>query len=66
MTQAESQIDAEMKQARAELRGAVADLSIRVAERLLAANLDDSTQRKLVEQYLDELDSEGESSSLPS
>jgi len=56
LSQAEAQIAAEMQKARAELRGAVADLSIRVAERLLARNLDDSAQRKLVEDYLDDLD----------
>jgi F-type H+-transporting ATPase subunit b len=56
LSQAEAQIAAEMQKARAELRGAVADLSIRVAERLLAKNLDDPAQRKLVEDYLDDLD----------
>ena len=66
LTQAESQIQAEMQQARAELRGIAADLSIRVAERLLATNLDHPTQRKLVEEYLDELDREPDESSTMS
>ncbi len=67
LTQAEAQITAEMGQARAELRGVAADLSIRVAERLLSRNLDDAAQRKLVEEYLDELErTPDESNPLPS
>ena len=67
LTQAEAQIEAEMGQARSELRGVAADLSIRVAERLLSRNLDDSAQRKLVEEYLDELErTPDESNPLPS
>jgi F-type H+-transporting ATPase subunit b len=56
LTQAEGQIEAEMRQARKELRGIAADLSIQVAEKLLARNLDEPTQRKLVDEYLAELE----------
>lgn len=56
LKQAEGQIRAEMRQARAELRAIAADLSIRVAERLVSRSLDGDAQRKLVEDYLDELE----------
>jgi F-type H+-transporting ATPase subunit b len=56
LKQAEGQIEAEMRQARKELRGIAADLSIQVAEKLLARNLDEPTQRKLVDDYLAELE----------
>ena len=56
LQQASAQIEAELRQARKELRGVAADLSIQVAEKLLARNLDDSTQRKLVDEYLSELE----------
>jgi len=56
LKQAEGQIQAEMRQARKELRGIAADLSIQVAEKLLARNLDEPTQRKLVDEYLAELE----------
>lgn len=56
LRQTESQIEAEMQQARVELRGVAADLAIRVAEKLLSSNLDDDAQRRLVEEYLEELE----------
>jgi F-type H+-transporting ATPase subunit b len=56
LEQAEAQIQAEMRQARSELRGIAADLSIRAAERLLTSQMDEQAQRKLVEEYLDELE----------
>lgn len=56
LAQTQAQVDAGMRQARAELRGVAADLAIQVAEKLLVKNLDDSTQRKLVEDYLTDLE----------
>jgi F-type H+-transporting ATPase subunit b len=56
LEQAEAQIEAEMRQARTELRGIAADLSIRAAGRLLSSQLDEKAQRRLVEEYLDELE----------
>ena len=56
LEQAEAQIEAEMRQARAELRGVAADLSIKAAGRLLQSQLDEQAQRRLVEEYLDELE----------
>ena len=54
--QAEAQLDAVVRQARAELKGAAADLAIQAAGKLLATNLDDATQRRLVEDYLSDLE----------
>jgi len=59
MKQAQSQIDAGLRQARAELRGEAADLAIQAAGKLLAKNLDDSTQRRIVDDYLAELERMG-------
>jgi len=57
--QAESQIDASLRQARAELKGVAADLALRAAAKLLAKNLDDATQRRLVEEYISDLERMG-------
>ncbi|HZN54256.1 MAG TPA: F0F1 ATP synthase subunit B [Candidatus Polarisedimenticolaceae bacterium] len=61
MAQAETQIAAGLRQARAELRGEAADLAIQAASRLMGKNLDDATQRRLVEDYLAELERLGAS-----
>jgi F-type H+-transporting ATPase subunit b len=45
----------ERDQAIAELRAEVADLSIKVAERIIGASLDEEAQRKLVKEYLSEI-----------
>jgi F-type H+-transporting ATPase subunit b len=66
LAQTQAQVDAGMRQARAELRTVAADLAIQAAEKLLVKNLDDATQRKLVEDYLAELESSGTSGQLPS
>jgi F-type H+-transporting ATPase subunit b len=66
LAQTQSQVDAGLRQARAELRDVAVDLAIRSAEKLLTKNLDDATQRKLVEEYLADLDRSGDASSLPS
>jgi F0F1-type ATP synthase membrane subunit b/b' len=55
-----------MREARAELRLTAVDLSIRAAEKLLTKNLDDATQRKLVEDHLLDLERSDDSGSLPS
>ena len=56
MKQSERQIEAGLRQARAELKGEAADLAIHAAGRLMGKNLDDATQRRLVEDYLTELE----------
>jgi F0F1-type ATP synthase membrane subunit b/b' len=38
-----------------ELRRQVADLSINVAERVVASSIDENQQRELVDRYIDEL-----------
>jgi F-type H+-transporting ATPase subunit b len=66
MQQTQLQLDAGLRQARAELRVSAADLAIRAAEKLLVRNLDDATQRKLIEDYLTDLESSsGDAGSLP-
>ena len=56
LQEAKAQIDAELRQARAELRRTAADLAIQAAGKLLAKNLDEPSQRKLVEDHLEYLD----------
>jgi len=56
LKQTEEQVRAELRQARSELRGFAADLAIGAAERLLARNLDGDMQRKLVDEYLADLE----------
>jgi F-type H+-transporting ATPase subunit b len=64
LKQAREQIEAETRQAKTELRATVADLTVLAAEKLLRKNLDDATQKKLVEDYLSGLErSEGDASS---
>lgn len=66
LVQTQSQIDAGLRQARAELRSVTVDLAILAAEKLLARNLDDPTQRRLVEEYLADLEKSEDAGSLPS
>lgn len=56
LAQAQVQIQAEIRQAQAELRTSAVDLAIAAAGKLITRNLDDATQRKLVEDYLAELE----------
>ena len=65
LKQAQAQIDAGLRQARAELRASTADMAIQIAEKLLVKNLDDATQRRLVEEHLADLERR-ESGALPS
>ena len=55
-----------LRQARAEFRGVAADLAIRAAEKLIRTNLDDATQRRLVEDYLVDLERSGSTGSQAS
>lgn len=67
LQQTQSQIQAELRAARADLRKEAADLAIAAAARILAKNLDDSSQRKIVEDYLADLEKlPPGSASLPS
>ncbi len=67
LEQTRSQVELSVRQAQSELQATAADLAIKAAEKLLARNLDDATQRKVVEDYLSQLErSSGDSSSLPS
>jgi F-type H+-transporting ATPase subunit b len=54
--QTEEQVRAGIAHARDDLRRTTADLAIQAAEKLLAKSLDDATQRKLVEDYLADLE----------
>jgi len=65
MKQAEAQIEAGLRQARVALRGEAADLAIRAAGKLMGRNLDDATQRRLVDDYLADLERLGSSSETP-
>lgn len=59
---AQVQIDAGLRQARAELKGEAADLAILAAGKLIGGNLDNATQRRLVEDYLTDLERLGSGS----
>ena len=52
----EEQVEAGLRKARGELRTTAVDLAILAAEKLLVRNLDDDTQRKLVEEHLADLE----------
>jgi F-type H+-transporting ATPase subunit b len=56
VAQTETQLAASLRQARAEFKGEVANLAIQAAGKLLAKNLDDPTQRRLVEDYIADLE----------
>jgi len=66
LEQTEAQVQAGMRQARAELRSEVVDLALQAAEKLIARNLDDATQRRLVEDYLADLEKREGPTSPPS
>ncbi len=52
---ASQEIEASKRAAISELRKTTADLSIRIAEKLIQANLDDAKQRALVDQLINEV-----------
>jgi F-type H+-transporting ATPase subunit b len=60
---ANQEIEASKRAALSELRKTTADLSIRIAEKLIQTNLDDSKQRTLVDQLINEVSA---SSAAPS
>jgi F-type H+-transporting ATPase subunit b len=55
ITRAEQEAQAERQQAMLELRRQVADLAVLAASRVISRNLDDQTNRALVEQFLSEM-----------
>jgi F-type H+-transporting ATPase subunit b len=54
VTRARQEAEAERAQSLAELRREVASLAVLAAERVISRNLDDSTQRQLVDEFLAE------------
>jgi F-type H+-transporting ATPase subunit b len=67
LADSQAQVDAGMRKAREELRASAVDLAILAAEKLLSRNLDDASQRRLVEEHLADLERRsGDASSLPS
>jgi F-type H+-transporting ATPase subunit b len=67
LKQTQSQVETALRQAQGELRAAAADLAIRAASKLVTSNLDEAAQRRLVEEYLADLENRaGTSGSLPS
>lgn len=57
LKQADAQIQAAVREARGDLKAAAVDLAIGAAERLLSRSLDDATHRRLVEEYVADLES---------
>src|SRR5205823_13095813 len=53
-TRAEQEIGAQLERAKAELRREIGVLSVRVAEKVIADNLDGDRQLRLVDQYIEE------------
>jgi len=66
MNQTQEQIKSEMQQAKDELRGVTVALAIQAAEKLLTRNIDDASQRKLVEDYLNDLEGNESPGTRPS
>ena len=66
LEQTEAQVQAGMRQARAELRTVAVDLAIQAAEKLITKNLDEPTQRQLIEDYLADLEKNEEAGPPPS
>jgi F-type H+-transporting ATPase subunit b len=66
LAQTETQMASALQQAKAELRGVAVDLAIQAAGKLLDKNLDDATQRQLVERHLADLEKSGDAGSAPS
>jgi F-type H+-transporting ATPase subunit b len=66
LKETQSQVDVGLRKARSDLRSTAVDLAILAAEKLLTKNLDDPTQRRLVEEHLSELERRSGDSPLPS
>jgi F-type H+-transporting ATPase subunit b len=56
LAQSREQVEIGLKQARAELQGHAVDLAIQAGAKLLEKNVDDASQRKLVEDHLADLE----------
>ncbi len=56
LAQAEAQIEIGLRQAQGAVRQLAADLAIRAAAKILAVSLDEAAQRRLVEEYLSDLE----------
>jgi len=56
LQQTDAQLKSMLRQAKEEMRGMAADLAIQAASKLIHRNLDDATQRRLVEEYLADLE----------
>ena len=54
-TRAASEIEASRQQAIADLRAEVAGIALGAAEKVVQSSLDDDAQRRLVDQYIDEV-----------
>jgi F-type H+-transporting ATPase subunit b len=67
LQESRAQVEAGLRRARGELRATAVDLAILAAEKLVSRNLDDPTQRRLVEEHLADLERRsGGSTALPS
>jgi F-type H+-transporting ATPase subunit b len=66
LAQTDAQVQAGLRQAKAELRSVAVDLAIQAAGKLLEKNLDEATQRQLVERHLADLERSGGSGAAPS
>jgi F-type H+-transporting ATPase subunit b len=66
LKETQAQVESGLRKARSDLRGMAVDLAILAAEKLLSKNLDDPTQRRLVEDHLSELEKRAGDSPLPS
>jgi F-type H+-transporting ATPase subunit b len=67
LKETQAQVEAGVRKAHTDLRADTVGLAILAAEKLLTRNLDDATQRRLVEEHLADLERRsGESSTLPS
>ncbi|HXV74996.1 MAG TPA: F0F1 ATP synthase subunit B [Candidatus Polarisedimenticolaceae bacterium] len=66
LEQTQLQIEAGMRQARAELRSDTVDLALAAAKKLLVRSLDETAHRTLIEEYLAELERSAGTESRPS
>jgi len=66
LAKTEAQVQAGLRQARAELRAEAVDLALQAAGKLLDKNLDDAAQRQLVERHLADLERSAGSDAAPS
>lgn len=66
LAKTDAQVQAGLRQAKAELRVEAVDLAIQAAGKLLNRNLDDAAQRQLVERHLSDLERSADSGAAPS